>query len=538
MPHVTDTTKTREQLLQELADLRRSLKKMDKEAKGYKETARALEVSEEQYRELVELANSIIFRMDTSGNITFFNEFAQRFFGYTREEIIGKNLVGTIVHPVESSGRDLALLMESISRNPEKYTVNENENMRKDGSRAWVLWTNRAVLDDTNRVREILCIGSDITDRKAAERVLQTSRDELETMIKERTSELQKAYEDLRFEIVARKVEEEASRESEAQYRSIVEGAVEGMFQVTAEGEYILANASLSEMLGYSSPEEFIASTKNPELKLYVNSDHWEEHRRLLETEGFIKGAETEFFRKDGSKVWVCMNVRAVHDARGSFICYEGTIEDITLRKMNEEALRQGLVRLHRIMEGTIKALSMAIEIRDPYTAGHQMRVTQLAVAIAREMHFSEEHVKAVQVAGLLHDIGKIYVPAEILTRPGRISNHEFAVLQDHSQAGFEILKDIEFDYPIAEIVLQHHERLDGTGYPQGLSGDEISIDARIISVADVVESMASHRPYRPSLGMAKALNEIRKNKGTLYDRTAVDSCLRLFTKKKFHYEP
>jgi PAS domain S-box-containing protein/putative nucleotidyltransferase with HDIG domain len=524
------TSQTTEHLLHEITELRKA-------AMSHEHTEKALKKSKEEYRELVELANSIIFRMDTSGKITFFNEFAQKFFGYPKEEIVGKNLVGTIVPPVESSGRDLAALIKSIFTNPDKYTINENENMRKDGSRVWVLWTNRAILDDKNRASEILCIGSDITDRKAAEKALSTSRDELETMVKKRTWELQKAYEDLRFEIVARKVEEEALRESEARYRNIVEGSAEGIFQITPEGKYVFANASLSEMLGYDSHEEFIASVTNPKRQLYVHPEHWVEHDRLLKKQGQIKDVETEFYRKDGGRIWVFMNIRAVHDERGSFICHEGTVQDITLRKQGEEALKQSFAKLNRIMGGTIKALSMAIEIRDPYTAGHQIRVTQLAVAIAREMGFSEEHVKAIQVAGILHDIGKIYVPAEILTRPGKISSNEFAVLRDHSQAGFDILKDIEFDYPIAQIVLQHHERMDGTGYPQGLSGEEISIDARIISVADVVESMASHRPYRPSLGMSRALSEIRENKGKLYDETVVDVCLKLFGKKKFRFE-
>ena len=235
-----------------------------------------------------------------------------------------------------------------------------------------------------------------------------------------------------------------------------------------------------------------------------------------------MKGFQTQYYRKDGSKIWVSLNVRAVYDGRGSFIFYEGTVEDITMQ---------------RVMDGTTKALSMAIEIRDPYTAGHQLRVTELAAVIAKEMGFTEDHLKAIRIAGMLHDIGKIYVPAEFLSRPGQISKHELSVLRDHSQAGYEILKDIEYKYPIAEIVLQHHERMNGTGYPRGVSGDAILIEARIIAVADVVESMASHRPYRPSLGIAKALGEIRQNRGTLYDEKVVDTCLMLFCEKGYKLE-
>jgi len=258
------------------------------------------------------------------------------------------------------------------------------------------------------------------------------------------------------------------------------------------------------------------------EQKLYVNPGRRQEFRRLIQENGYVKRFETQFYKKDGGKIWVSMNVHALYDERGTFIFYEGTAEDITMQ---------------RVMDGTTKALSRAIEIRDPYTAGHQMRVTQLSMAIAKEMDFDENHIKAIQIAGLLHDIGKIYVPAEFLTRPGRISTHELSVLRDHSEAGYEILKDIEFQYPIADIVLQHHERMNGTGYPNGLSGDQILIEARIIAVADVVESMASHRPYRPSLGIAKALKEIQNNRGTLYDEAVVDTCLRLFKEKRYRLE-
>jgi putative nucleotidyltransferase with HDIG domain len=180
-------------------------------------------------------------------------------------------------------------------------------------------------------------------------------------------------------------------------------------------------------------------------------------------------------------------------------------------------------------MDGITRALSSAIEIRDPYTAGHQQRVTELAVAIAKEMHFTADHLKAVRIAGMLHDIGKIYVPAEFLSRPGLISKNEMNVLKDHTEAGYEILKGIAFEYPIADIIMQHHERMNGSGYPLGLAGDAILPEARIIGVADVVESMASHRPYRPSLGLARALDEIRDNRGLLYDEVVVDVCLKLF---------
>ena len=181
-----------------------------------------------------------------------------------------------------------------------------------------------------------------------------------------------------------------------------------------------------------------------------------------------------------------------------------------------------------------IQAIALTVETKDPYTAGHQRRVSDLARAIAQEMGVPIEKVDGVRMAGVLHDLGKISVPAEILSKPTKLTDIEYGLIKIHPQAGYDILKEVEFPWPIAQIVLQHHERLNGSGYPQGLKGDEILLEARIIMVADVVEAMASHRPYRPGLGLDKALGEISGNKGILYDPAVVDACLKLFTQKGF----
>jgi PAS domain S-box-containing protein len=206
-------------------------------------------------------------------------------------------------------------------------------------------------------------------------------------------------------------------------------------------------------------------------------------------------------------------------------------------RKRAQEELRQSYVKLQRALEGTVNALVSAIEMRDRYTAGHQRRVTQLACAIADEMGLPEERIEGLRMAGLIHDLGKINVPAEILSKPGRLDDIEYGLVKAHPQVGYDILKSIDFPWPVAEIVLQHHERMDGSGYPQGLSGQDILLEARILAIADVVEAMASHRPYRPAHRLDRALEEISQNKGTLYDPEAVDACLRLFTEKGFEFE-
>jgi putative two-component system response regulator len=210
---------------------------------------------------------------------------------------------------------------------------------------------------------------------------------------------------------------------------------------------------------------------------------------------------------------------------------------EIAERKRAEEELRQSYARLGRTLEGTVNALVSAIEMRDPYTAGHQGRVTQLACAIAKEMGLSEERIEGIRMAGLIHDLGKINVPAEVLSKAGPLTELEYGLIKAHPQVGHEVLKEIEFPGPVAQIVLQHHERVDGSGYPQGLSGEEILLEARILGVADVVEAMASPRPHRGPLGIDKALEEISQNRGILYDAEVVDACLTLFIENGFTFQ-
>lgn len=213
------------------------------------------------------------------------------------------------------------------------------------------------------------------------------------------------------------------------------------------------------------------------------------------------------------------------------------TLAGILVRKQAAEELKRSFERLQRTFDGTVNALASVVERRDPYTAGHQRWVAELAVAIAEEMGLSKEQIEAIHVAGILHDIGKMYVPAEMLSKPGRLTEIEFSVIKTHPQVSYDILKTIEFPWPIAQIALQHHERLDGSGYPSGLSGKDIVLEARILAVADVVEAMSSHRPYRPTLGTDKALFEILQKKGVLYDPEVVDACLKVFTEKGFKFE-
>ena len=210
--------------------------------------------------------------------------------------------------------------------------------------------------------------------------------------------------------------------------------------------------------------------------------------------------------------------------------------QDIVRRKSAEAEVQSTLDKLRSAMGGIVQAMAMTVERRDPYTAGHQRRVSDLARGVAAEMVLSAHQIDGIRMAGLIHDLGKICVPVEILSKPGQLSEIEHTLIKDHPQVGYEILKEIEFPWPVAQIVLQHHERIDGSGYPAGLCGEDILVEARTLSVADVVEAMASHRPYRPTLGRDMALEEISQNRGVLYDPDVVDACMKLFLEKDFQF--
>jgi putative nucleotidyltransferase with HDIG domain len=209
----------------------------------------------------------------------------------------------------------------------------------------------------------------------------------------------------------------------------------------------------------------------------------------------------------------------------------EDMVEERTL------SLRESETRLKQNLLESVSAVAAVVDLRDPYTAGHQRRVAHLAEAIAREMGLSDEQVEGLVLAAVVHDVGKISIPTEILSKPGDLNDAEFSLIKRHPESGYEILKEIDFPWPIATIVQQHHERLDGSGYPKGLRGDEIIYEARILAIADVIEAMASHRPYRPSMGIEIALREVESNSGLLFDSTIVDVALKLFHDKEYQFE-
>jgi len=333
---------------------------------------------------------------------------------------------------------------------------------------------------------------------------------------------------------------EEALKVSQEKYTAIVNNALVGIFQTSADGKFLMVNATLARLFGFNMPAEFLAKVKSLGPDLFADQGRYKDLERQLAVQGNVSNFEASLQRPGApanGAFWAALSVRAVRDPGGALLTYEGIIEDISNRRDAEETMRQSLDRLRKATGSIIDVMVMAVEARDPYTSGHQRRVANLARAIAADMGMPRDKIDGLRMAGVVHDLGKISIPAEILTTPRKLSVIEFNLVKSHAQLGHDLIKDIDFPWPIAEMILQHHERLDGSGYPRGLKGEAIMVEARILAVADAVEAISSHRPYRPALGLDKALDDITQGRGTLYDPVVVDTCLKLFQDKGFKFD-
>jgi PAS domain S-box-containing protein/putative nucleotidyltransferase with HDIG domain len=335
----------------------------------------------------------------------------------------------------------------------------------------------------------------------------------------------------------ARKQAEIQLRESETRYKRIAEGLTDYHYTVRVENGHAVDTRqswSCLTVTGYA-PEDFAADSYlwiqmvTPE-----DRDSIREHVRQILEGKRVPPLEYRIIRKDGVVRWMSDTSILFKDASGNLQAYEGVIKDISERKAAEAQAQQYVAQLESALMRTVGVATTLIEMRDPYTAGHERRVAEIAAAIGGELGLDARRVEGLRVAGQLHDIGKISTPAEILAKPGKITAAEFTLIKEHAQAGYDALKDVEFPWPVAEVAWQHHERIEGSGYPRGLKGDEILLEARIMSVADVVEAMASHRPYRPGHGIDKALEEIERGSGSAYDTTVAEACLRLFREQGY----
>lgn len=451
-------------------------------------------------RQLVELAGDIIWTADMAMRPTYVSNSIQRHLGYTPQEAM--QLTMEQVFASHSYQLAMGTLAEEVARDHEpgveddRTRTLEVDLVHKDGHLVPVEICYSALRDAHGQITQVMAIARNITERKRAQQALE---------------------------------------ESESRYRGLFERSLDMVIVIDLEGRIIDANPATARLSGYP-------------LDRLIGRHAWEcftEEERLVAIDMLSTMVRTEQApclvefhprRKNGRVLDVEVNASLVYH-EGTLVGVELISRDITERKQRERERAQAVVRLNRVMAATIEAMSAAVEMRDPYTASHQRRVTRVARAIAEEMGLSDESQQALSVAGALHDLGKISIPAEILAKPGQVTDAEFQLIKEHPEASYNLLKSIRFPWPVAEIVFQHHERLDGSGYPQGLKGDEMLPEARVLAVADVFEAMSSHRPYRPALGTAAALEELEHGRGTLYNPEAVDACIRLVRDKGFTLE-
>jgi PAS domain S-box-containing protein/putative nucleotidyltransferase with HDIG domain len=449
----------------------------------FKETEEGLKKSEKKYRDLVENAIVGIYQIDMEGNLIYANDALAKMVGFDSVEQL----------------KEYKIHKESEIK---KAIMDFAEELKKSGG----------VL---RREIHFTTINGESKD------VLLSAYIDGENICG--------MFQDLSEERLAA----EAVKESEERYKMLFERVPIGLYRTTPSGKLLEVNQAFIELLGYKSKEEVL---KKNAVEFYVNPEDRKRWQDIIHKEGMVKRFTAQMRRADGSIIWVNEHTHLVKEKDGVILYYEGSIEDITELKITEEKNKRNYEMLKQILEGTVNALSVTAEKRDPYTAGHQQRVTQLACAIAEAMGLSEQQIESIRLAGTLHDIGKIYIPAEILIKPGPLSIYEINLIRAHVQIGYEILKMVPFQLPVAKIVLQHHEKMDGSGYPAGISGDDLLLEARILAVADVVEAMASNRPYRSAHGIKKALEEIANNAGKLYDPNVVKTCIELFETNKFSF--
>ncbi len=374
-----------------------------------------------------------------------------------------------------------------------------------------------------------------VNERNHANKELEILNNTLEQQVTERTENLRKSEEYLQNEITKTKLAEKNIIKQKDFLNDIFESITNPLYVINAN-DYTVEMANSTTYSG-----ELPQGTTCYKLTHKVNTpcEAKDEPCPLNEVKRTKKPAVVEHVHYDDNDKPRFYDVHGypILDGQGNVKQMIEYSVDITNRKNAEEKLRQSVKQLRIILNGVIRALALTVEQRDPYTAGHQKRVSNLARTIANEMKLPKDKIEGVRIAGIIHDIGKIHIPTEMLCKPGKLTEQEFSFIKTHAQSGYDILKEIEFPWPIAEIVHQHHEKMDGSGYPLGLSDGDILMEARILCVADVVEAMASHRPYRPALGIDVALKEISENRGVLYDPDVVDACLTVIKEKGFEFE-
>jgi PAS domain S-box-containing protein len=465
-----------------------------------KKAEELLKKSEALYRLLADHMKDQIWIMDLGLKVTYISPSVEKLLGYTLEELKELPLDKLFTSASFKAAMDFfSIEMPKAQKAPATYTLKRSLELEfrcKNGRTLWGECMFSFIRDENGRPLSILGEGRNITERKQIE-----------------------------YEL----------RASENNFRHSLDDSPLGVRISTIEGETVYANRAILNIYGYDSIEEL---KKTPLKKRYTPESYaeWQTRKKeRLQGEFGPSEYEISIVRKNGEvrNLYVFRKEIFWNGKKQSQVIYQ----DITLRRQAEEKLHEILKNLRESIKITIQVLGTASEARDPYTAGHQKRVADLARAIATEMKLPHDKIEGIRMAGAIHDIGKISIPSEILCKPTTLSELEFSLIKAHTQYSYEIMKEVESPWPLADIVYQHHERMNGSGYPHGLEGEKILIEARVLAVADVVEAMISFRPYRPALGLEIALTEIERNAGTLYDRNVANACLKLFREKEFKLE-
>lgn len=477
------------QLFNEMAhDVEFGLHNLAREAR-HEDARRRLVDALEYNRVLIEASPIGIFTCNETGDFVSINSAAENLTGRSVTQIAPRNIRG--IESWKASGL-LSLVEQALATNTvadREFHISSATDV-KDVKDDWI--RARIIPFEFRSERHLLAMLSNIQERHEVERAL---------------------------------------AEAEAKYRALVETqSLIGIFLVD-EHTIFYHNGRAAEMFGYQ-PGELVGQ----QMKMHVVDEDWPTMDGALRQVfcGKVPFLNLEFRgrRKNGTEVLLSAHgTLGRHNGQPTLF---GVLLDVTDQRSAEQQIKLHVAQLENALMRTVEVATTLSEIRDPYTAGHERRVAEIAVAIGVELGFDERRQQGLRIAGSLHDVGKMGIPTEILSKPGRLTAIEYSMVKGHAQASYEILKNVEFPWPVAQIALQHHERMDGSGYPQGLKGEDILLEARIMAVADTVEAMSSHRPYRAGLGIDKALVEIERGRGSAYDPVVVDACLNLFREKDY----
>ena len=508
---------------------------------GRKETERVLVESERRFRHMLENVQMVAMALDKNGIITFCNDYLLRLTGWKREEIIGADWFSKFIPEGDEAIKKLFFDAVETGAIPAHY---ENPIVTRSGELREIVWNNTVLRDPAGNTIGTASIGEDVTERKRSEEAVLRAVSALKAFSHCSTALVHARDEGWLLDEICRIVVVIAGYHlawvgltGDDADKTVRPVAHAGYAQGYMEAE----ETTWDDSAPGQGPAGAAIRTLEPQIVQDVQTDPRYEMWRENAVRFGYRSVLCLPLASAGTRLGVLCIYASDRNGFGaedirllSGLASELVFGIVTLRTRAEH--ERSAERLRRGMESTIEALAGTLELRDAYTAGHQRRVAALAAAIGRELGLPEDEIHGIHLAATVHDLGKIQIPAEILAKPTRLTKLEFELIKTHPQAGYDLLKDIDFPWPIAQLVYQHHERLDGSGYPRGLRGGDTLIGARIMAVADTIEAMSSHRPYRPGFGIEASLAELTKNRGTLYDPAVVDACLKIFSENRFAF--